>query len=617
MSVLLADAVWTDALVPAPGLLLGLMLLAALVGGRAARLIRLPRVVGYMLAGVALKMVLAWYLARSGGVPDGTTTSELAHHAADSLGSVRTLALGLILFMIGGVFDRQHLQRVGGRIWRISVAEVGLVFLLVLAGCWAAAAIEGSGTLGERFGLALLLAAVAVETAPAATLLVLREYEAKGSTTDATLVLTGINITLSIILFHAGFLVLADCGLIELAAQRTLWLDLLLTTVGSAGIGIVLGMVLTVLYTRLTLVETLGVFFGLLLVLGAGEVWIREALFQAIGLRFSFNFLLVSLFVGVIFTNVAINTERLQQPLSLMTGPIFAVFFVLAGYNLHVEEVTELKWLGAAYVGCRGLGKTLGGWWGTRWAGLGGQVKRRIGLALLCHAGVAIGLAAFLADNWQITAPDGRLVAHPLAARGYTVILAAVVLFEVAGPLAVKWTAVQAGEVKAITLLRRPASGTSAPLGVLFGSLMQLLRLRRPTAQGEDPREMTVRQIMRSNVKFVSPDASLEDVMHFIERSRFNCFPVVDEQHEFIGMIEFPDIREIIYDPALHNLVTAVDLARPDVPLIPMDLSLGELFDKFHERDVEAFPVVAKAGDRNVVGVVEQRDLLRALHIDS
>ena len=125
---------------------------------------------------------------------------------------------------------------------------------------------------------------------------------------------------------------------------------------------------------------------------------------------------------------------------------------------------------------------------------------------------------------------------------------------------------------------------------------------------------MQVRHVMRSTVQFLPASATLDEVLHFIERSTYNHFPVVDEEGHFVGMIHFSDIREVIYDPALCNLVTALDLADQDSVPVPMDLPLDELLKAFHEQDVGVLPVAPDARSRRVVGIVEQRDLLRALH---
>jgi CIC family chloride channel protein len=119
---------------------------------------------------------------------------------------------------------------------------------------------------------------------------------------------------------------------------------------------------------------------------------------------------------------------------------------------------------------------------------------------------------------------------------------------------------------------------------------------------------------MRTNVKFIRANTALDDVLHFVEQSRYNHFPVVDDDNELMGIIHFSDLRDMIYDPVMRELVTAVDLADASTPAVPTDLPLSELLEVFKAADIGSLPVIDKAGGRRTVGIVEQRDLLRVLH---
>jgi CBS domain-containing protein len=119
---------------------------------------------------------------------------------------------------------------------------------------------------------------------------------------------------------------------------------------------------------------------------------------------------------------------------------------------------------------------------------------------------------------------------------------------------------------------------------------------------------------MRRSVQFLPASATLDDVLHFIEHSTYNHFPVVHDNGEFAGVIHFSDVREVIYDPTTRDLVTAVDLADPDSPVVSMDMPLEELLQVFTSHNVGVLPVGQRDQAGRIVGLVEQRDLLRALH---
>ena len=582
------------ALAPGPGLLFGLMLLAAIVGGYVAHLLRAPRVIGYLVGGIALHSGLMYLLPAA--------SEENLKEAAVPLVAIQDLALGIILFTVGSVFERSHLKSVGKRVLKLSACEVVLVFVLVFVGCLAVTVLtQRELPLRANFALALLLALAGIATAPAATLFVLREYDAKGPNTDTILTLTGLNNLVCIVLFYVIFMALAAGGIIETRAGigASPGLDLLVTTAGSLALGLLCGAALSVAHAKLGIAEVLLLFFALMIVLGAGEKWLIE--YAGV----SYNFLLTAMVVGAIFANVALEPQRLEGALRTVAVPIFAGFFVLAGYDLHVKELLALGWLGAVYVAARGIGKVVGCRLGRRWARDEEHLTPHLGAALLCQAAVVIGLSVFVRRTWD----------NPLAVKFATVIMGSIVVFEFVGPLLIKQCVKQAGEVKAMTLLRRIDTGreqlsagrmTLQALGRLFG-----LGLKQ---KAHDPEQMQVKHLMRSSVQFIRASNTLDEVLHFIERSTHHHFPVVDEEGKYVGMIHFGDVREMIYDPLVRDLVTAFDLADTDSPTVEPEMTLSKLLEVFEECNAGTLPVVDSAANRRMVGVVEQRDLLRVLH---
>lgn len=590
-----------------PGFLLGLMLLAAFAGAALARAIHLPRVIGFLVAGIALKLLIAVIASGLGN----TDWSDAIHSAADtatSLSTITDLALGLILFSIGAVFEATNIRSIGPRALRIGGLEMGLTLIFVALGTALVSWLAKDWPLSETLALALFLGIAAMATAPAATLLVLREYDAKGPMTDMVLTLTGINNVICIVLFHVSFLLLAWTGVIQTRPDpgRIVLVDLFLTTIGSAALGLVLGMALCWFYARNNIPETLLIFLATLLALGAGRNWLAQHL------HLSYSYLLTSLTIGAVFANVAINPERFNTSLNTLTTPLYAAFFVLAGFTLHLEDLPRLGWIGAAYILLRIAGKLLGVWRGARWAKLHATIKPWAGTALLCQAGVVIGLASFLDANW-VTLRDGQYVSADMVSVFYTLILGAVTVFELCGPLLVKNAVVQAGEVKAVQLWSRPTA--PAPVGasvtaLLLESLWRLLGIQRPKKDTSN-KLLLVRHVMRTNVKLLHESDPFNDVMHFVERSRFHHFPVADDRDKLIGMIHFADLRDIIYEPALRALVTAGDLADGGAPCAALDDSLEELMNLFHKTDFGVLAVVDDPANRKVVGLVEQRDILR------
>lgn len=591
-----------------PALLIALMLLAAILGGYGGVAARVPRVVGFLIGGLVLSQLLEY------GAGFETPFGNAAKHVADSadiVNGIKTLALGLIMISIGGVFEVEHLKITGPRLVKLSIVKLTATFVCVGGGCWLVAALTDALPANTALPFALLLGIVGLATAPAATLFVLREYEAKGPTSESILALTGLNNILCIVAFHAAFLLLTTAGWIEsgYGTGRWLWLDLLLTTVGSVALGVILGFLFSLLYAKVTVADFMLIFIAAIVMLGA----FRDILSQ--NFHLSYNFLLTCLFLGATFANITPDQQAFHASVRTLAGPIFAIFFVFAGFELHLEDLPNLGLVGITYIFMRIVGKIVGGWWGVRWTRSGGEINPHIGWGMLCQAGVAIGLADFLAGTWGDVDAAGVFSPHPAARSFETIVLASVVVFEIIGPIALRWVALRSGEVKAVTLLRRrrtPGNDRDSLLGITWQALLRTASFgkygaRRPTAPTG---QIQVRHIMRSNVKVLAASAPFDEVLRFVENSRHNHFPVVEEDGRYAGMIHYSDLRNMLYEPGLRELVTAVDLARESALWVSLDTPIEKLLDTFKDRDFGSLAVLDDAENRQVVGLVEQRDLL-------
>ncbi len=579
-----------------PGLLLGFLLVAALAGGLAARSFHVPRVVGYLIGGLALRIgsnMIFGHEAEVHAPIDIDRSAKLLRPLSD-------LALGIILFTIGGVFDRAHMRRIGTSVLKIGVAEMAAVFIAVFACCTAAAWLTSGTLTAQTLSLCLLLSLAALATAPAATLLVLQEYGARGPVTDTIMSLTGFNNAVCIVLFYSVFLVLESTGQLggSLAGPpHQLALSLVCATVGSVALGIAGAVVLSLLHAMAPAKQTLLVLLAILLMFGAGSHWLSDHW------GITISPLLACLVMGGVFANIGVEPQKLETELGIVAAPVMIAFFGLAGFNLHYEELRHIGWIGAAYVTARLLGKIIGSSMGVRWAKAPPRADGRLGSALLCQAAVVIGLTAYVHHRWH----------SPLAAQFGSVILGSVVVFEFIGPLLVRRCVVLSGEVKAISLIGHSdgKSGIGSAINLTVGAALRLfgaVRATRPTTNGP----LTARHIMRTNVQFVRDAQPFDEVLQFIERSTHSHFPVVHEDGSFAGVIHFSDIRDVLYDPALRGLVTAIDLADANAPIVTPQTELAQLKTIFDDHDVGILIVVETLEQRRVIGVVEQRDFLPA-----
>lgn len=574
--------------------LLALMLTAALVGASVSERLRLPRIVGWLVAGLALKWALTG-LDHAGLALAG----ELLEVKPESgpLYFIKQLALAAVMLTIGMAFELHHIRRLGKAFVWVGLAQAATALVLTFSICGLVGYLTGSA---HPLLMAVFFGIVAVSISPAATLLTLRQYEAKGHTTEDILTVTGLSAIISIFLFDLSLLVFVEVGWVQLpggaAGIHLAVLKLISATVGSVLVGILAGLVLSLLHARSTpaqsTVAPLAVVLGILV----------------LAKPLNLDYLLISLLAGLTFINLAPDPGSLEQRLSIIGAPLFALLFVIAGYALRFEVFTKpgMAALVVAYVVARTLAKIASPYLLSRRLG-SGEVLPYLGTGLMCQGDLTFGLITSLRGMWSGLEPEWVTQLH-------SVILGAIAVFELTGPPLLKRTVVAAGEVKAIRLFHLPTTAPGAWSRLRQGVLSLLRRMGVLPLPRTTDGTLRARHIMRTNVKLLPSAAPLDEVLHFIERSRLDHFPVVDGGNRFVGTISLADVRDIIYEPEMHELVTAQDLLEDDLVAVGPDETLEGLFDNFRihrARDL----IVLDEQTRRVVGIVEQRDVLRAMHL--
>ncbi len=571
--------------------LLALMLSAALLGGTAAERVRMPRLVGWLAAGLALRWALLG-LESAGAGPAGA----LLHAGPEVLDFLKDLSLTAVMFTIGLAFELDHLRRLGKTFLWLALAQAGGAAGLTFAATLLVGQLAGAS---RPVLTSVFLAVIAVSISPAATLLTLRQYGAKGVATETLLAVTGLSAVLAIGLFDLSVIVLGKTGAVALVGgaagtmSAAAWV--LSATGGSVLAGAALGVLLALLHGRIALHReakvVLAAVLGLLALSGLLKL----------------DPLLGGLLAGVVFVNVAHDPGRMEERLAVLGGPLFALLFTIAGFKLQLGVLAErtVLLLAGAYVVARSAGKILA----VRLLlsrRTGGDLRPGAGLGLLCHAAVAVGLAGRLG-----------LVLEPEAwvRQLQSAVVGAVVVFELSGPLLLKRTIVAAGEVKAFRLFHLPAPPLGAWGRLRDGALSLLRRLGVVGLPRPEVGPIRARHVMHVNVKVLRAGAGLDEVLHFIERSRLDHFPVVDEGGRFIGTINLADVRDIIYDPQLRNLVDAQDLLEDEQVTAGPDETLEELFEKLSRHRARDL-IVLDVPSRAILGIVEQRDVLRAMHVE-
>ncbi len=387
-----------------PLLLLAVVTVVGLLGGRLAKLCGLASVTGQILAGLALGSAgLGWVSAED----------------ASSLAPVTHFSLGLITLVVGGHLNMRRLRGAHARLGLLILAEVLVTPLLVY--------VVVVGICGQPWGLGLLLAALSIATAPATVVALVAESRSRGVFVKTLMGAVAFNNIACIFLFEMAHLAVTALG----AGNELSAIDLInqpLIELGTtAVIGGGLGVLLVLVTRRIVQSEKLATASLIAVLLATG-------LAQQLGA----SSLLASLFLGMTLANLTPDKDKIVESAFVdIRTAIFAVFFTLAGVHLHVSELSDVWRLVLAVFFARLVGKMLAGNLALRLAGATEKVRRYIGMALVPQAGVAVGLILVAQDDPALAELGPALL---------TIGLGVVALNEVLGPPLVRHALKQSGD---------------------------------------------------------------------------------------------------------------------------------------------------------------------------
>ena len=383
-------------------LTIGIAMAAGLLVSRLARLVKLPNVTAFLVAGLVI------------GPCVGRIITE---EQAASMNVISEAALGFIAYAIGGEFKLSYLKKIGKAPLTITFFQGMTTALCVDVGLI---------VLGVPVPEALLLGAIALATAPAATLMVVRQYKANGPVTQMLLPVVAMDDALGLMVFSISSSVAAALLGGEMTVQSMLVAPLA-EIVGSLALGSALGFVLG--YCSRFFASR-----GNKLALSIALVLAGVGLCDMWGL----SSLLVCMMIGAVMVNISQQHEVLMEQCDRFTPPLFLLFFVLSGAQLDVTVLPVVGLTGICYLLLRSIGKWCGTMLGALCVHADKNIRKYLGLTLLPQAGVAIGMSQLVSIKFPA-----------LASQINTIVLAGVLVFELVGPIVTKLALTKAGEITA------------------------------------------------------------------------------------------------------------------------------------------------------------------------
>lgn len=401
-------------------LALGLAMIGGLAMSRLMKILHLPNVTGYLFTGLLIGPFLLPLIFGEG-------VCLLTEDAVQSLAPITDIALGFIAFSIGGEFKLSYIKKLGVRIIVITLVQAITTVLFVIG----ALLLIPNESDTHRISMALLLGAIAAATAPAATLMVVRQYRAKGPVTDTLLPVVAFDDAIGLMIFSVCFSLAKSLSTGAAITFSEAVLKPLLEIVLSICIGAALGAILTICMrffrsraNRLCLMITavvLGVAFSDLLDLSS---------------------LLVCMMIGALFANLRNDAIEILDGTEQWTPPLFMLFFVLSGAELDLTILPIVGVMGVVYLAARSLGKYFGAFFGAMLSKSERTVRNYLGITLLPQAGVAIGMAQSVAVNPELHAAG---ISNQIVA----IVLFATLVYELVGPVLTKIALTKAGEIPA------------------------------------------------------------------------------------------------------------------------------------------------------------------------
>ena len=402
---------------------LAVALIVGLLMSRLAKKLNLPAVTAYLIGGLLIGPFCLGALNLQGL---GFNSLEQVH----GLNIITQTALGFIAFAIGNEFRLSQLKSMGKQAITIGILQAVITTIVVDIALIALHLIKPDL---PSLPAAITLGAIAAATAPAATLMVVRQYKADGPLTKLLLMVVAIDDAVGLVLFSASFgiamaLEQGSVSIVSVVLEPVI--EIVVSLVLGAIGGFLLNWLETYFHSRSKRLSLSAAF--VLLMVGASQIK-----FEIAGVHVGFSLLLVCMMTGTVFCNICSTSEELMNRVESWTAPLNILFFVISGAELDLKILSNplVLLVGVIYIIFRSTGKIFGSSVSCKMTKCSEAIQKHLGITLLPQAGVALGMAITAANL-----ADGAIVRN--------VVLFSVLVYELIGPSLTKRALLAAGEIK-------------------------------------------------------------------------------------------------------------------------------------------------------------------------
>ncbi len=555
--------------------ILGITLVLCLIIGKLSKKFGVPKVSGYIILGVILGPGCLQFL------------SENFSH---SFKYFNDLALGMILFNIGGEFNRALISKMRKEQILYSVVSVGFTILVVFSLFLISLYSIGGYDNTTVIIVSIFLALVSVEAAPPTTLLVLKEYNAEGKLSDSIKIYLAFATLIAIVTTLIATNAFEYFGLWQgkyahspILIVKTIW-----KVFGSMIFGFILGVILTFIERYETRVGN--ILFSIIAVILFG---------QSLAEYLSVDPLIISLFLGFTVANASVEGENIHETVKNMGGSIYALFFVLAGTHIKISGLVEsVGIIGVVYIVSRMTGIISGSFLAAKFVGLkDDNIKNYQGMSVMSHAGAALAIVAKVSIYKEDSA---QLI--------FNTVVASIFIFEVLGPFLLKFALFKSGQINKWN--PEPEKTTKLKFNLL--DILKLFQENVTAAKESDNKKTKseINELIHTDIIAIKSDANLTSIKTFID-DNYALYPVVDKSHCFLGTLNLDSIRKIVSQDDNDPLITANTLIGESI-FIPSNSTLEGAKNIFLMSGKDILPVVNPI-NQVLEGILYQKDTLIAL----